>query len=267
MDDTAERRDTPAEAGRAARLLIRSGAHRGSTAGLAPGNVQANIVILPAAHAEDFAAFCRANPRSCPLIATSAAPGDPALPALGADIDMRRDLPGYRVFRDGRAEGEAADVAGLWRDDLVTFAIGCSYTFEDALVRDGLRIRHIDERRLVPMYRTARLTAAVGRFGGPLVVSMRPFPPGEAARVAAVTARFPDMHGAPLHAGDPGALGIADLGRPDFGEAVTVEAGEEPVFWACGVTSQVAVEAAGLPFFIAHAPGKMLVTDLRHPAS
>ena len=267
MDDTQARRGTPAEAGRAARLRIRSGAHRGSTAGLAPGNVQANVVILPAAHAEDFAAFCRANPQSCPLIATSAAPGDPAMPALGADIDLRRDLPGYRVFRGGRAEGEAADVADLWRDNLVAFAIGCSYTFEDALVRDGLRIRHIDERRLVPMFRTDRRTVAVGPFGGPLVVSMRPFGPGDAARAAAVTARFPDMHGAPVHAGDPAALGIADLGRPDFGDPVTVGAGEEPVFWACGVTTQVAVEAANLPFFIAHAPGKMLVTDIRHPAS
>lgn len=264
MDDIARR--TPAEAGRAARLAIRAGAHTGSTAGLAPGNVQANIVILPAEHAADFSAFCRANPQSCPLIATSRA-GDPAVPALGFDIDMRRDLPGYRVFRDGAMTGEVAEVVDLWRRDLVTFAIGCSYTFEEALERDGLRIRHIDEGRLVPMYRTARSTVPVGRFGGPLVVSMRPFAPADAPRAAAVTARFPDMHGAPVQAGDPAALGIADLGRPDYGESVTVHPGEEPVFWACGVTSQVAVEGAGLPFFIAHAPGKMLVTDLRHPAS
>lgn len=264
MDDMARR--SPAEAGRAARLAIRAGAHTGSTAGLAPGNVQANIVILPAEHAGDFERFCRANPQSCPLIATSR-PGDPAVPQLGADIDMRRDLPGYRVFRDGTMTGEVAEVVDLWRSDLVTFAIGCSYTFEDALVRDGMGIRHIDEGRLVPMYRTARRTVPVGPFGGPLVVSMRPFAPGDAPRAAAITARFPDMHGAPVHAGDPAALGIADLGRPDYGESVTLRPGEEPVFWACGVTSQVAVEGAGLPFFIAHAPGKMLVTDLRHPAS
>ena len=264
MDDIA--RGGPAEAGRVARLAIRSGAHRGSTAGLAPGNVQANIVILPAEHAGDFVDFCRANPQSCPLIATSR-PGDPGVPALGAGIDMRRDLPGYRVFRDGVMTGEVTEVADLWGDDLVTFAIGCSYTFEEALIRDGLGIRHIEEGRLVPMYRTDRSTVPVGRFGGPLVVSMRPFAPADAPRAAAVTARFPDMHGAPVHVGDPAGLGIADLSRPDYGESVTLRTGEAPVFWACGVTSQVAVEGAGLPFFIAHAPGKMLVTDLRHPAS
>ncbi len=266
MDDTARGTPRPAEAGLGARLAIRSGAHTGGTAGFAPGNVQANIVILPAAWAGDFAAFCRANPRACPLVAQSE-PGDAGLPALGRDIDIRRDLPGYRVFRDGIVTGEVTDVADLWRADLVTFAIGCSYTFEAALVAEGLRVRHIDEDRLVPMYRTDRATAAVGPFGGPLVVSMRPFAPAEADRAAAVAARFPDMHGAPVHRGDPAALGIADLGRPDYGEAVTVAPGEEPLFWACGVTSQAAVEGAGLPFFIAHAPGKMLVTDLRHPAS
>ena len=180
---------------------------------------------------------------------------------------MRHDLPGYRVFRDGVMTGEVADVADLWRDDLVTFAIGCSYTFEAALVAGGMRVRHIDEGRLVPMYRTDRPTAAVGPFGGPLVVSMRPFAPADAERAAAISARFPDMHGAPVHDGDPAALGIADLGNPDYGQSVTLAPGEGPVFWACGVTSQVAVEGAGLPFFIAHAPGKMLVTDLRHPAS
>ncbi len=266
MDEIARRAGAPEEAGRAARSTIRAGRHTGGTAGLAPGNVQANIVILPAAWAADFAAFCRANPRSCPLIASSE-PGDPALPALGADIDIRRDLPGYRVFRDGRPEREVPDVAALWRDDLVTFAIGCSYTFEAALVAGGMGVRHIEEGRLVPMYRTDRPTAAVGPFGGPLVVSMRPFASGDVGRAAAITARFPDMHGAPVHVGDPAALGIADLGRPDYGEAVTVASGEEPVFWACGVTSQAAVEGAGLPFFIAHAPGKMLITGRRHPAS
>ena len=250
----------------AARLAIRSGAFTGNTAGLAPGNVQGNIVILPAQHAEEFAAFCAANPQACPLLAMSR-PGEPALPTLGADIDMRHDLPGYRVFRDGVLTEEVTDVAAIWRDDLVTCVIGCSFTFEAALIAAGIPLRHVAQGRNVAMYRTNRRTIAAGPFGGGLVVSMRPIAAADAERAAAITARFPDMHGAPIHQGDPAALGIADLARPDWGDTVAVEPGETPVFWACGVTSQVAAESARLPFFIAHAPGKMLVTDLRHPAS
>ena len=246
------------------RRAIRAGTVTGTTAGLAPGHVQANIVILPAAQADMFAAFCRANHRSCPLLATSE-PGNPGLPALGSDIDLRYDLPGYRVFRDGVA-AEVTDIAALWRDDLVTCAIGCSFTFEAALISAGIPLRHVAENRNVAMYRTSRGTVPVGPFGGPLVVSMRPLRPADADHAASITARFPDMHGAPVHRGCPDALGIADLGQPDYGEAVRIEPGEEPVFWACGVTSQVAVENARLPFFIAHAPGKMLITDRLHPA-
>ena len=194
-------------------------------------------------------------------------PSAPALPALGAGIDMRHDLPGYRVFRDGVLTEELTDVASLWRDDLVTCAIGCSFTFEAALIAAGIPLRHVAQGRNVAMYRTNRRTAQAGPFGGALVVSMRPLRAAEVDRAAEITARFPDMHGAPVHRGDPAGLGIADLMRPDYGEAVAVEAGETPVFWACGVTSQVAVETARLPFFIAHAPGKMLITDQRHPAA
>jgi uncharacterized protein YcsI (UPF0317 family) len=262
MQKPADSRPSTAQA---ARLAIRSGAITGNTAGLVPGHVQANIVILPSAQAESFAAFCRANPQSCPLLATSQ-PGDPALPALG-EIDMRHDLPGYRVFRDGLPTIEVTDVASLWRDDLVTCAIGCSFTFEAALIAAGIPLRHVTEGRNVAMYRTNVLTVPVGPFGGPLVVSMRPVKEADADRAAAITACYPDMHGAPIHRGDPAALGIADLMQPDYGDPVTVEPGEIPVFWACGVTSQVAVEAAKLPFFIAHAPGKMLITDRRHAAS
>jgi uncharacterized protein YcsI (UPF0317 family) len=258
--------DVGAVDAQAARRAIRSGAITGTTAGLAPGRVQGNIVILPASQADAFAQFCRLNHRSCPLLATSQ-PGDPALPALGADIDVRHDLPGYRVFRDGRLAAEVADIAALWRDDLVTCAIGCSFTFEAALIAGGIPLRHVAERRNVAMYRTNRATVPAGPFGGPLVVSMRPLRAADADRAAAITAGFPDMHGAPIHRGDPAALGIADLMRPDYGDAVAVMPGEVPVFWACGVTSQVAAEAARLPFFIAHAPGKMLITDLRHPAA
>jgi uncharacterized protein YcsI (UPF0317 family) len=251
---------------RAARMAIRQGLITGTTSGLAPGHTQGNIIILPAAHAETFAAFCRANSRACPLLATSR-PGDPSLPTLGADIDMRSDLPGYLVFRDGVAEPEQTDITSIWRDDLVTCVIGCSFTFEAALIAAGIPLRHVAQGRNVAMYRTNQPTEPVGPFHGPLVVSMRPLLPADADRATAITARFPDMHGAPIHRGDAAGLGIADLMRPDYGDAVEIAAGETPVFWACGVTTQVAVERAKLPFFIAHAPGKMLITDHRQPPS
>lgn len=249
-----------------ARHGIRKGDIRGNTAGMAPGYIQGNIVILPQADAAAFVEFCEANSRACPLLAVSK-PGDPSLPTLGADIDMRHDLPGYRVFRNGALFDEETDIEHLWRDDLVTCVIGCSFTFEAALIAAGIPLRHVTQGRNVAMYRTNRDNVRVGPFGGKLVVSMRPVARCDVDRAADVTARYPDMHGAPIHSGDPAALGIADVMKPDFGEAVTIEPEEVPVFWACGVTSQVAVEAARLPFFIAHAPGKMLITDRRHPAA
>ena len=244
----------------ALRLAFRAG-RGGTTAGLAPGYEQANIAILPAAHAAAFAAFCRANPSACPLLATGL-PGDPSLPTLGRDIDIRTDLPGYRVVEHGRSR-EQADILDLWRDDCVAFAIGCSYTFEHALLRAGLRLRHVEQRRKVAMYRTVLRNVATGPFAGHLVVSMRPLPRAAVPLATAISARFATMHGAPVHAGDPAALGIADLARPDFGDAVDILDGEVPVFWACGVTSQVAIEAAGLDLVIGHAPGSMLITDVR----
>ncbi len=251
---------------RTARLAIRRGEFSGNTAGLAPGCIQGNIIILPQAHARPFVEFCERNHRACPLVATSE-PGDPGLPTLGADIDMRHDLPGYRVFRDGVAVEEVTDIAHLWRDDLVTCVIGCSFTFEGALLAEGIPLRHVQRGCGVAMYRTNRANVPVGPFGGTMVVSMRPLSPENAERAGIITARYPDMHGAPVHVGDPAALGIADLMKVDYGDAVPVEPGEVPVFWACGVTSQVAVETARLPFFISHAPGKMLVTDRRHAAA
>ncbi|WP_048862866.1 putative hydro-lyase [Acidisphaera rubrifaciens] len=248
------------------RADIRAGRVTGTTAGLAPGCIQANIAIVPAAVADDFALFCARNPRPCPLLARGAA-GDPALPALGAGIDMRTDLPRYRVYRDGVAAEEVTDIAALWRDDLVTFAIGCSFTFEHALLSEGVPLRHVAQGRNVAMYRTRCPTEPAGPFDGPLVVSMRPFSPSDAERAARISARFPRMHGSPIHLGDPAALGIADLGRPDYGDAVEIHPGEVPLFWACGVTSQAALEAARLPLVIAHAPGCMLVTDLPHEAA
>ncbi len=246
------------------RLAFRAG-RAGSTAGLAPGREQANIAILPAAHAAEFEAFCRANARACPLLAVGAA-GDPALPTLGEGIDIRTDLPGYRVVEHGTPR-EQPDILDLWRDDLVAFAIGCSYTFEHALMAAGIPLRHVEQRRKVSMYRTTVANTASGAFAGNLVVSMRPLPRASVALAEAISARFATMHGAPVHAGDPAALGIADIRAPDFGDAVEVRADEVPVFWACGVTSQVALESAGLPLVIGHAPGSMLITDVRSARS
>ena len=248
------------------RLAIREGRYRGPTAGLASGYVQTNLVILPAADAADFAEFCRQNSRACPLVAQTA-PGqaEPAEAAPGADL--RTDVPRYRVFRQGvRDESEPTDIRNLWRGDFVGFLLGCSFTFERALIEAGLGVRHIDEGRNVPMYRTSVACRPAGRFAGPLVVSMRPYRPEQIERVREISGRYPRMHGAPIHVGDPRALGIEDLARPEFGEAVTIHPGEIPVFWACGVTPQLALAAARPELAITHSPGCMFVTDLRDAA-
>ncbi len=244
------------------RAKIRSGGHASNTSGLAPGFVQCNIVILPVAYAHDFLRFCQLNPKPCPLLAVSA-PGDAALPTLGA-IDIRTDVPGYRVFRDGRLTEETTDITALWRDDLVTFALGCSFSFEEALLADGLEVRNVTLRLNVPMYRTAIDCAAAGPFAGKMVVSMRPFRASDAIRAVQICTRFPAVHGAPIHLGDPALIGIADLAQPDYGDAVPIEEAEIPVFWACGVTPQVALAQAKLPLAITHRPGCMLVTDVRN---
>jgi len=249
--------------GREARLAVRSGAHRGPTAGIAPGYVQANLAILPQTLADDFFRFCHFNPKPCPLLAASE-PGDPRLPALGEDLDIRTDLPRYRIWKNGEPVAEVTDLKEVWRDDLVAFLLGCSFSFEEALVEDGIRLRHIDEGCNVPMYRTSIATVPAGRFHGPLVVSMRPLRPAEAIRAVQITSRFPSVHGAPVHLGKPELIGIRDIGRPDYGDPVTVHADELPVFWACGVTPQSVIAAVKPDFSITHAPGHMLVSDLRN---
>jgi uncharacterized protein YcsI (UPF0317 family) len=250
----------------AVRAAIRAGEWKGTTAGVAPGRVQANLVVLPEAMAYDFLRFCVANPKPCPVLeVTEAGSAEPALSAPGADL--RTDVPRYRVFRDGELGGEVEDIVALWREDLVAFLIGCSFTFERALLAAGLPVRHIDERVNVPMYRTSVACRPAGAFSGPMVVSMRPYEPAQALRAAQVTSRYPTVHGAPVHLGDPEAIGIADLDRPDYGDPVTVRAGEVPVFWACGVTPQAAAAAARPELMITHAPGHMFVTDLRDDES
>ena len=250
---------------RAVRQRARRGTLTTNTSGLAPGFVQGNVAIVPEAHAAAFERYCRLNAQACPVLVVSR-PGDPALPTLGVGIDIRHDLPRYRVYRHGALDGEPTDIAALWRDDLVSFVIGCSFTFERALVHAGIPMRHTLLGRNVAMYRTSVATAPAGPFGGPLVVSMRPIAAADVARAADITGRFPDQHGRPVHHGDPAAIGILDIMRPDYGDPVDILPGEVPVFWACGVTSQAALEFARLPFFMAHAPGSMLVTDLRHRA-
>jgi uncharacterized protein YcsI (UPF0317 family) len=248
--------------GRTARLAARAGA-LGITSGVAPGYVQGNLAILPQEYAEDFLRFCQANPKPCPLLGVSEK-GDPALPALGADLDIRTDVPRYRVWRDGALVDEPGDIKSVWRDDLVSFVIGCSFSFEEALLAADVPMRHMVRGTNVPMYRTSIATARAGRFHGPLVVSMRPMKPADAIRAVQITSRLPSVHGAPVHLGFPEAIGIQDITKPDYGDAVPVEPGELPVFWACGVTPQAAIAAAKLPFAITHAPGFMLVTDLKN---
>ncbi len=255
--------DRGVEAGARARLRIRAGGFSGPTAGLAPGNVQANLVILPKALAHDFLRFAQANPKPCPVLAVSE-PGDPRLPALGTDLDIRTDLPKYRIWRHGELVEEPIAVDRLWRDDLVSFALGCSFSFEQALVDDGIELRHMSCGSNVSMYRTNIPCAPAGRFAGPLVVSMRPLKPADAIRAIQITSRFPSVHGAPVHIGVPEAIGIRDLARPDYGDPVPVEHGELPVFWACGVTPQAVIAEVKPDFCITHAPGSMLITDLRN---
>jgi uncharacterized protein YcsI (UPF0317 family) len=191
-------------------------------------------------------------------------PGEAGLPALAADLDIRTDVPRYRVWRHGELVAEPTDISDIWRDDLVTFAIGCSFSFEQALAEDGIELRHIARGCNVPMYRTSIPTVPAGIFHGPLVVSMRPLKPADAIRAIQITARYPSVHGAPVHIGLPEAIGIGDLGRPDYGDAVPVGADELPVFWACGVTPQSVIAQAKPEFCITHAPGCMLITDLRN---
>lgn len=244
-----------------ARAGIRSGRYNGNTSGMAPGHGQGNLMILPKAWAGDFLGYCRANPVPCPLIGMTEA-GSPAVPMLGGDIDLRTDVPRYRVWRHGELVDERDDISALWQDDFVGFVLGCSLSFEDALERAGLRVRHVDEGKIVPMYRTSIQTTRVGAFHGPMVVSMRPYTPEEAAIASAVCARLPGAHGAPVHMGDPAAIGIADIGRPDEGEPTAILAGEIPVFWGCGVTPQAAAMMARPPLCITHVPGHMLVCDV-----
>jgi uncharacterized protein YcsI (UPF0317 family) len=245
-----------------ARRIMRAGDYSGHTAGVAPDYVQGNLCILPKEMALEFAAFCQRNPKPCPLIGMGA-PGDPSLPDLG-DIDIRTDVPCYRVFKDGKLVEEPTDIRKYWTDDLVTFVLGCSFSFELPILQAGIRMQHIERGMGVPMYRTNIDCVPAGRFKGKMVVSMRPFTPADAIRAVQITSRFPSVHGAPVHLGLPEAIGIRDIEKPDIGDPAEIRAGELPVFWACGVTPQVAIEAARPSICITHKPGSMLITDKKN---
>lgn len=246
---------------RVARAEIRAGRFDKVTAGVGGDALQANLAILPAEDAGDFLRFCQMNPRPCPLLAVSD-PGDPSMPTLGEDIDLRFDVPKYRVWRDGELVDEPADLASVWRDDLVAFAIGCSFSFEAALTAAGIPLRHQINGTGVSVYRTSLETRPAGKFSGPLVVSMRPMTAANAIEAVKICDRYPLAHGAPVHLGDPSRIGIADVMRPDYGDATEIGPDEIPVFWACGVTPQAAIARARPAFAITHAPGYMLVTDV-----
>jgi len=244
------------------RRLARTGQLNGPTPGMARGYVQANLVIVPRDLALDFVLFCQRNPRPCPLLdVTEAGSAEPRLTAPGADL--RTDLPCYRVYQQGDVVEEPADLQRWWRDDLVGFLLGCSFTFENALLQAGVPLRHIERGCNVPMYRTNIACQPAGIFHGPMVVSMRPLTPAQTIKAVQVCSRFPRAHGAPLHFGDPAALGIRDLDRPDFGDAVDIQPGEVPVFWACGVTPQAVAMEIAPPLLITHKPGHMFLTDWR----
>lgn len=243
------------------RAACRRGDFTRTTSGVCTGRIHANLVVLPKALAPDFRAFCERNPRACPLI--EEVPPGTVEPRSAPGADVRTDAPRYRVYRDGELTEEPSDLREVWREDLVSFLLGCSFNFEGALAAAGVPLRHQEQRRVVPMFETSLASAPTEHFSGPLVVSMRPVPRGRVEEAAELTGRTRLAHGAPVHVGAPSAIGIGDVARPDYGEPVELELDDVPMFWACGVTPQAAARRARPPLLLTHAPGHMFVTDLR----
>lgn len=250
----------------ALRELIRVSSYQGHTAGLAAGKLQANIIIPPEAQALDFMRYCQRNPKPCPLVGVSET-GDPIMHTLGKQIDIRTDVPAYNIYTDGALSRSVSDINSLWQSDYVAFALGCSFTFDDALTKAGICVWHVDNNKTVPMYRSSIQTTPAGAFAGNMVVSMRAIDEKRLDDVVSISARYPLAHGKPVHSGDPAAIGINDLGMPDWGDShPELGANQVPVFWACGVTPQHVLMQAKLPLFISHKPGHMLVTDIDEQA-
>jgi len=243
------------------REMIRSGQWTTLTSGIAKGYIQANVVILPYEEAFNFLLFCSRNPKPCPVLDVLE-PGQ-VEPTIAPGADLRTDVPKYRIFKDGEMEAEVEAVTDVYTDDMVGFLLGCSFSFENALMAAGVPVRNIEEEKNVSMFITNRQCRSVGPFTGPMVVTMRPMTPGQAVRATQITTRFHLTHGAPVHIGSPEEIGITDLSQPDFGDPCTIRSGEVPVFWACGVTTQMAVLSAALPLVITHSPGHMFVSDMK----
>ena len=247
---------------RQVRGLIRENKLVRPTSGMAVGHSQANLVILPRDVAYDFLLFAQRNPKPCPILeVTEVGSPEPRIVAPGADL--RYDIAKYRIFRKGVLEGEVLDLEQYWTEDMVAFLLGCSFTFEAPMLRNGIPVRHIEENCNVPMYVTNIECKPAGIFSGPMVVSMRPIPESMVVRAVQVTSRFPAVHGAPVHVGSPGSIGIKDLHAPDFGDPVTINPGEVPVFWACGVTPQAVAMKTKPEIMMTHAPGHMFICDTR----
>lgn len=245
------------------RRRIREGEITGQTSGMCPGYAQANLVVLPKDLAYDFLLFTQRNPKSCPVLEVSDL-GSRTLHAIAAEADIAKDIPRYRVYEYGQLTGEYTDVSHLWREDLVSFLIGCSFSFESALLEAGIPVRQMEEHCNVPMYRTNIPCEPAGVFSGRMVVSMRPIPYEKVVKAAAITAAMPRVHGSPIHIGDPAAIGIRDLKAPDFGDPVTLYPGEVPVFWGLRRNPSIRGKDSKPPFVITHAPGHMLITDVKN---
>jgi uncharacterized protein YcsI (UPF0317 family) len=247
------------------RAAARRGEWRGTTGGHCPAYRQANVVILPQEAAAEFAAFCTRNPGPCPITEIMP-PGDPEPVRSAPGADLRTDVPGYRVYRKGELAERRSEIRDLWRDDLVGFLLGCSLTFEHALVEAGVPLRNVERNTVISMFVSNLACVPAGRFHGPMVVTMRPIGEAQVDLVRELSSRYPHAHGAPVHIGDPQAIGIADLSRPDYGDPVPIYANEVPVFWGCGVTPQAVAEKARVELMITHEPGQMFLTDLPREA-
>ncbi len=247
------------------RAAIRNGDYCSHTAGLGQGYLQANLAIMPETYALDFMRFCQRNPKPCPLTGVTDT-GNPMMSTMGRDIDIRTDVPAYNIYRAGKLAGSVHDIRDIWQDDLVAFALGCSFTFEHALMRAGVPVWHIENNTTVPMFRSNVDTVPAGPFSGKMVVSMRAVPEDRVVEVVEISRRFPLAHGAPVYWGDPAGIGVTDVSKPEWGDPAPVGPGQVPMFWACGVTPQVALEAARLPLCITHKPGHMLITDVAEDA-
>lgn len=259
MDNRIYANTSPA----AVRALIREGKITTQTSGMCEGYAQANLCILPKEYAYDFLLFTQRNPESCPVLEVSDV-GSRALKYVAQDADIAKDFPKYRIYKNGVLEKEVTDIKAYWQNDFVSFLIGCSFSFESALLEAGVSVRHIEEGKNVPMFRTDIQCKPAGVFSGNMVVSMRPMTPQDAIRATAITSAMPKVHGAPIHIGNPLAIGIKDVNKPDFGDAVTIKEGEIPVFWPCGVTPQSVVMNVKPPLAITHAPGHMFITDIKN---